>query len=365
MDWKVSKQTVELKTHNNADSLDVIKAGPYQLVSGKGNYQNGEVIIVIPEKSLLSNGEMILAFEKYLSGTKKNRVKSVQLRGEVSQGITWPLGELETAFGARISDLILAAPIGEDISELMGITKYEPPIPAALAGEVTPVPDLIRIAKHDVNQFGIYRDEFDPEETVLVTEKIHGTQINYTLSVKEIDPAGAESFGLMREWEVIEVVASKGLLARGLALKDNPGNLYWQAAKNSKLREAAQEVADAFNVDTVTIIGEVVPSQKGYTYGFTKPEVLVFAVIAAGGYLTREDVPELSWVPLLYEGPFKDANVYELAKGKETVSGKELHIREGAVVTPFVMRRAEDGEWLKTKVINPAYSKKESGDELS
>ena len=51
------------------------------------------------------------------------------------------------------------------------------------------------------------------------------------------------------------------------------------------------------------------------------------------------------------------------ARAKKQVSGQALHIREGVVVRPHLDRRAEDGEWLKLKVINPAY--KETGEEFN
>ena len=69
------------------------------------------------------------------------------------------------------------------------------------------------------------------------------------------------------------------------------------------------------------------------------------------------------WVPIVYIGRFGDADLKSLCKGNEMVSGKELHIREGVVVRPVVMRFAEDGTRLFLKVINPAY--KETGEEFN
>jgi len=45
------------------------------------------------------------------------------------------------------------------------------------------------------------------------------------------------------------------------------------------------------------------------------------------------------------------------------VSGKQLHIREGVVVRPYVDRRASDGRRLALKLINPKY--KETGEEIN
>lgn len=365
MDWKVSKEVAEVFEHPNADALEIVRLGSYQLVSGKGNYKTGDVVIIVPEKSVLSNGTMLKEYEKYLTGPKKDRVKSIQLRGEVSQGITWPLNKLEEAFGERISDLVNAHPESEDISELLGIVKYEPIIPANLAGVQAKIPYGVVVKKHDVLQYGAFSNEFDPEERVIITEKLHGTQLNYTLSRKYSDVEGG--------FEFIEVVASKGVVNNGLCLKEDVGNTYWQAVKNDALIEKAKYLLDHYEGDneaTVTIHGEVVPVQGGYNYGFTKPTVRVFNVVITNSNESYElqgsEVGTVvSWVPVLYDGPLKDVDVYELSKGKEQVSGRELHIKEGIVIQPYIPRCTSKGDKLKVKVINPKYASKENGEELS
>ena len=47
---------------------------------------------------------------------------------------------------------------------------------------------------------------------------------------------------------------------------------------------------------------------------------------------------ELPLVPRLYEGPYDIERVLELATGRETVSGRELHLREGVVIRPATER---------------------------
>ena len=94
MDWKVSKEVVEVFEHPNADRLEVLRVGEVQMVSGKGNYKSGDVVLVIPAKSIIPPGPILDEYEKYLVGKDKNRVKEVRLRGEYSEAITWPLSKL-------------------------------------------------------------------------------------------------------------------------------------------------------------------------------------------------------------------------------------------------------------------------------
>jgi hypothetical protein len=50
---------------------------------------------------------------------------------------------------------------------------------------------------------------------------------------------------------------------------------------------------------------------------------------------------------------------------RETVSGKEIHISEGGVVTPFQPRFSKDRFDLQLKIISKAYAKVEDEDAIS
>ena len=150
-----------------------------------------------------------------------------------------------------------------------------------------------------------------------------------------------------------------------LTLKESASNVYWQAARNTGLFEQADA---AFPKGELQIFGEVVPVQKGFNYGQLKPTVFIIKVIHEGLRLPRHEWPQ--WfndhaVPVLYEGPFEEMALRNLRGGMETVSGKELHIREGIVVTPFNPLFAADGSDLGVKLISDAYVKKETGEEYS
>lgn len=350
MDWKVSKEVVEVKPHANADSLEVLKVGQLQLVAGKGNYKSGDVVVVIPEKSVIPPGPILDAFGKYLVGPEKNRVKGIRLRGEPSEAITWPVDDLDDAVVGEGDayewnrTAAQEATFGEDISAHLGIAKYEPPIPDEMRGQVVKldVPSNALI-KHDCYQFAAYADQFSPEDQVVVTEKIHGSQLNYVLHDGE------------------ESVSSKGIMGRDLRIKEAPNNVYWRAVRHSGLRELAQEITTSPGPSVVQMVGEVVPVQKGFDYGLSGDEkaALIFELVLDGVPVPFDDLPpEIRdlWVPILYRGPLKDADLPRLAKGRETVSGEERHIREGVVVSPAdPTKRAEDGTRLRLKILNPKY----------
>jgi RNA ligase (TIGR02306 family) len=370
--WKVSKEIVEVLPHLNSDNLEIVRAGEYQLVSRKETYQNGDTIIVVPYGSVLTNGAMIQEFGKYLSGSKKDRVKSTVMRGELSQGITWPTDKetLVNTFGDRIADLVEAAHMGEDISDLLGITKYEAPVPASLRGQAAGIRLVGKkydinhdIYRHDAYPWGAFSSQFDPNENVMVTEKVHGSLVSYTAVFED---------GELTE----EVVTSKGQLKKGLQWKDDGEIAYWKAVKNSNFRGLAHQLlSERLQTDNaiITFTAEVVPAQKGFSYGFSveNPMALIFDVEVDGTHVSINQVTgeiREMWVPVLYQGPLKDVDLYKFVKGKpkEQVSGKELHISEGCVVTPETPRNSTKGGFnLHLKLISEAYSKQETGEEVT
>jgi RNA ligase (TIGR02306 family) len=232
-------------------------------------------------------------------------------------------------------------PLNTDLSEALGITKYEPPIPMHMAGEVTPV-TVAQWRQHDVEPMGIYAEEFQEGEPVVVTEKIHGSQV--------VIYAGSDG---------TEIITSKGLSAKGLALKASDTNVYWRAVRNEVLFERFRHLFPGCDVQA---FGEVVPVQKGFGYGAEAPTVRLFRLLVEGRELSQAEVPEglrAVWVPTLFVGPFNRAEITRLAQGKEQVSGHEWHIREGVVVSPAIPRPASRGFALYLKVINPKFKDSE------
>jgi RNA ligase (TIGR02306 family) len=359
--WKISKEKIEVFTHPNAELLVLGKVGSYQVVVQKGLYNDGDEVIFAPEKSVLT-GEIKSEFEKYLAGPDKDRVKAVRLRGEISSGIIIPK-ELVKNFET--------IEVGQDISSELGIHKYEPPIPTQLAGKVKSF-SMPFVGSHDCEHVGVYVNDLIDGERVVISEKLHGSQF-----ILAHDIVSNET-----------IVSSKGLLKNGLTIEVSDENTYWIAAKNDEL---VNKICKNFTDGVVQVFGEVIPVQGGYSYGQTKPTARIFDIRLNGESIPYDMVPEdfkSLWVPIVFDGQLtldkKEVVIYsdpergihktkndyllpksivDLCKGNELVSGKEVHIREGVVLRPYVDRNAKDGTKLRLKIINPAY--KETGEEIN
>lgn len=351
---RVTAEVLTVHEHPNADALELAQVGLYRAVVAKGAYRTGEAALYIPEQAVLPAGLIEeLGLTGRLAGGAANRVKAVRLRGELSQGIVCRPRALAGV------DLMRAAKEGTDFAELLGVTKWVPPVPPTMNGEVESAPELLPWV--DIENIRRYPDVFAPGEPVVLTEKLHGSAclVTYVADADRVH------------------VSSKGFGSRSLALKEDPRNLYWRAVRAHRVAEAAARLAGRLGARRVGLFGEVYGAGvQDLTYGADgrRDDALgyaVFDVCAEIDGTVRWLDPaellagELPLVPRLYEGPFDIDRVLEWATGRETVSGRGLHLREGVVVRPAVERHSPvTGGRAIAKAVSPAYLTRKGGTEF-
>lgn len=354
---RVTAERLTIHTHPNADALELAQVGLYRAVVAKGQYQDGDWAVYIPEQAVLPAGLIDeLGLTGRLAGADKNRVKAIRLRGELSQGIVCrPRAVAGTDLAAAHAD-------ARDFAADLGIVKWVPPIPVHMSGDVVAAPDLLPWI--DIENIKRYPGLFAAGEQVVATEKIHGTACLYTLT-----PDG-------------DFVSSKGFGAKGLALARSERNLYWRAVLGHRVPEAAAKLAAIFGAERVGIFGEVYGQgvqdlPYGAKGGAELPGYAVFDVSfsdASGAlrWVDAEELPDvlgglsvrLPVVPRLYAGPYDEAALVALAEGRETVSGTAAHLREGLVVRPARERRSDvTGTRAVGKLVSDGYLTRKGGTE--
>ncbi|MEU1275403.1 RNA ligase (ATP) [Streptomyces sp. NPDC005799] len=349
---RVTAEVLTVHEHPNADALELAQVGLYRAVVAKGAYRTGEAAVYIPEQAVLPTALIEeLGLTGRLAGPASDRVKAVRLRGELSQGIVCRPKALADV------DLARAAVEGTDFAETLGITKWVPPIPPTMSGEVESAPDLLPWV--DIENLQRFPDIFTPGEDVVLTEKLHGSACLLTY----LADAGRVH------------VSSKGFGAKSLALKEDPRNLYWRAVRGHAVAEAAARLAERLGARRVGIFGEVYGAGvQDLAYGADgRRESLGYAVFDVSAeidgtvrWLDAAELlgGELPLVPRLHEGPYDIDRVLEIASGRETVSGRGLHLREGVVVRPTVERYSPvTGGRAIAKAVSPAYLTRKGGTE--
>jgi len=349
---RVTAEVLTIHEHPNADALELAQVGLYRAVVAKGAYRTGDAALYIPEQSVLPAGLIEeLGLTGRLAGGNADRVKAVRLRGELSQGIVCRPRALADV------DLARAALDGTDFAERLGITKWVPPIPPTMNGEVESAPDLLPWV--DIENIQRFPDIFAAGEDVVLTEKLHGSACLLTYLADE---------------DRVHV-SSKGFGAKSLALKEDPRNLYWRAVHGHGVAPAAARLAERLGARRVGVFGEVYGAGvQDLTYGADgRRETLGYAVFDVSAeidgtvrWLDAAELlgGELPLVPRLYEGPYDIERVLGIASGRETVSGRELHLREGVVIRPAAERYSPvTGGRAIAKAVSAAYLTRKGGTE--
>jgi hypothetical protein len=336
------------------------------VVAKRDNFKVGDKVIYIEVDSVVPDRP-----EFEFLRDRKFRVRTIKLRGEISQGLILPLIDKKGTYS-----------IGDDVTEELGITKY-----------LTPS-EKEEIKKVEVNQnrltkfmkrYSWYRRLFlsrtqkegfpywvsktDEEriqnipkvlqqfadKEVYVTEKIDYQSGTWT---GKMVPNTLPIIGKFLPKKYQFVVCSRNLTT------NDRNSLYWKIAEKYKLEQILRENP------TLTIQGEQGDTKvQGNKYGITEPTMWVFNIIdhERNYHYNFEEILgfcikyNLQPVPLLYHFTLKTCypklseigttvqELVEFSKGKSVVNSKVE--REGVVI-----RCIENGhKLLSFKVINPDF----------
>ena len=161
---------VDIQPIPGADAIVVATVKGWKVVVKVNEYKVGDLAVYYEIDSFLPIRPQFEFLRKSsykrMGSSEGFRLKTIRLRGQISQGLLTPIPE-------GISN----PREGDDLTEALDIVKYEPPIPAQLAGKIKgtfpsfiPKTDEIRIQNFE-SEVG-----FSPVgERAYVTEKLDGT----------------------------------------------------------------------------------------------------------------------------------------------------------------------------------------------
>ncbi len=377
------KEIRGIEPHPNADAIEFALVDGYRSIVSKGQYHAGDLVVYLPESSILPDWMLINmnlwdeeSKKGKLSGKNGNRVKAIRLRGEISQGICYPVVDWKIAVSQNVdpTGYLQITPetvsLGENLAEKLGIEKWEPEIPVHMSGEVANAGRRFTI-HFDVENWKSFPDVLVDGEEVIFTEKIHGTLTG--VSILPLKDARVDGFG--KHGNIL--LFSKGNGANGIVFKNNEKNKDNLYVKSTRKLIERIDALDFRNEDyPIILIGETFgPKVQDLTYG---KEIGLRLFAMAEGY--RDDNQhfvdydvlvetakklEAELVPLLYRGPFSVDVMRQYTSGKTTLGAD--HIREGIVMIPAVERidyRMSTGR-VALKSVSDAYIGRKGGTEYN
>jgi len=318
----------EVQPIEGADSIEKVRVNDWWCVAKKGEFTVDAPCVYFEIDSLLPSSNP--AFEFLAKGTKEKkmnidgveyvgyRLKTIRLRGQISQGLALPLEILQDKIYSTTGDPCSYLKVGDDISKTLGIVKYEPPIPAELAGKMKGnFPSFIPMTDEErVQNLGDIV-EANKGNIFYVTEKLDGT--SFTAYIKD---------GVF------------GVCSRNIDLLESEGNTHWKIARIYGLEEKLR--ADGRNLAIQgEVVGEGIQANPLRLLGWG---LFVFGVydISLGKYLDFADfisfcsANDLQTVPILHDALTLDNTVtglLEMAEGKSVLNDETE--REGIVFRPL------------------------------
>jgi RNA ligase (TIGR02306 family) len=313
-----------------ADAIECLTILGWKVVAKKGEFKVGdlccylEIDSIVPDKS---------EFE-FL---RKNhfRIKTIKLKGQISQGICFPLSILYP------SNTIVAGTLeeGQDVTERLGITKYEIQIPAQLAGIVKgPFPEFMFKSDEERIQTCPQLLEKHQGKKFYVSEKCDGSSFSCFLNNNEF-----------------------GVCSRNLELKETEGNSYWKVARELDIESKLKLYGYNLGLQG-ELIGMGVQSNKYKLSGLQLKLFNIFDIdkrqyLCYTEFIKLAKILGLDTVPIINEDYLLPKTVDELveySKGKSLLNKDTF--REGIVLRPLVEEYSEDlRSRLSFKAINPDF----------
>lgn len=327
----------EIRPIEGADAIECAVVGGWTVVVKRGEFKAGDSAVYFEIDSFiptdiapfLSKGRE----PKEYMGIRGERLRTVKLRKQLSQGLLIPYTNFPQVVDAYHRTRIITADDDGafDVTKLLGIVKYEPPVPAQLAGLVkgnwpslVPKTDEPRIQNlsRSYSQLTQYTYE--------LTEKLEGISLTTGMVDNEF------------------IVCS-----RNINLKESEDNSYWKIVRKLGIEEKMQQ----HNLNNLVIQGELIgPGIQGNIYNRAELELYVFSIydVTAGKYLNPKqrrqlvELLELDHVPVLDENFVISTDMQQLINSADGDSQLFKTKREGLV---FKRNDADD----HFKVISNAY----------
>jgi RNA ligase (TIGR02306 family) len=216
------RKITNLTPIEGADKIELATIDAWKVVVAKDvNHKVGDMVIYCEIDSFLPIKEEFEFLRK--SSYKKMgdqegfRLKTIKLRGQVSQGLILPISVLNP----EGTNIYVDPFEGLDVTDMLGIIKYEPPIPADLAGKVKGLfPSFIHKTDEEriqnlSSEYETYKEKNKEDVKFYVTEKLDGSSATFYIND-----------GVF------------GVCSRNLELLETEGNSFWKVARELKLEES-------------------------------------------------------------------------------------------------------------------------------
>ena len=360
-------KVTEIKAIDGADNIELAVVGGWNAIVKKGAQTAGEHVVIMTTDAVVPlEISDAIGVTGYLR--KGQRVRTVKLRGVYSECLIVSLDSLPQMKKQYTSGIGYFWEEGDDLMDLLGIFKYEPPVKQIQLASGKSI-------KYRSNpHFAVYYKfpnlknvpgMFTKEDIVQITRKLHGTNARYGIVKKaklSFMDRVKKFFRLADKLVGYEYVYGSHNVEKGSDSQGFYSTDVWRTIADkydikNKLRKHALHLLDCNELGSgIVIYGEIYGAgiQKNYDYGLPDIEFAGFDVVVSGKYdsvvmadwmLSQLDLPI---VDTLYVGNWSQEVQDQFVFNNYIEGTKVPH--EGIVI------KHVSGERNRiAKVINPDY----------
>jgi len=317
-----------------ADRIEIAQVLGWQVVVKKDEFKVGDKVIYLEVDSVLPDKKWSEFLKDKNRPDKPIRLKTIRLRGQISQGLVVPLSIVHE-HGYHVNEEFVEYQVGFDWTERLGIVKYEPPVPASYGG------NILRARPSYVPK----TDELRVQSFPSIIDEMQGKLVYF--STKVDDSSGTFSW----------FEGQADVCSRNWSIGEDDTNIFWRIAKKHSIIEKL-ELMKHFAIQ-----GEVAgPGIQKNPLKLNELQFFAFNVLDIHGrrYLDCDeflafcrdlDIPTVPDIVTNLEFTWNLEELLELAKG--TYAGTD-NPREGIVIRTMEEQRSEalDGGRASFKVIN-------------
>ena len=282
-----------------ADAIEVATVGGWKVVVKKGEFTPGQLAVYLEIDSWVpsSIGSFLTKpghFPKIYEGVEGEKLRTIKLRGQLSQGLLLPMSVMTD--NGVIAQVLKE---DEDVSQALGILKYEAPISAQLAGL-------------DRGNFPSGIPKTDQERIQNLSKELQ-TWIDYEFSwevTEKLDGSSCTMY-LDRDGEF-------HVCSRNLDLKRDENNSFWKMAIDSNV----EEMMKSYDLFGCAIQGELIGEGiQGNPYKIKGQQFFVFDLYVSrlGEYMSPADCLMYCQFLVLKHVPIISPNM--ILSNLETVDG--------------------------------------------
>ena len=315
------KKISKIYPHTNADKLELaqVEGMTYQFAISKNQYKVGDEVVYFPIDSILPQ-EFIQQqnIANFLTGAERNRVKTVKLRGEISQGYV--------ASVESVKNYLKTDELPDDLTVAVGVIKYIAPEILTSSGNLVGKPEMVYY--YDIEGCDRYPEIVEQlmDIPVVISEKIEGSN----------------------HWTLIKHNGEVHVGQHSYAIENLPDceeHTFWKIARKEGIIDLAKEIQTKwFPNQNIIVRSEAIgPKIQSNYYGLKEYTLKIFDVDIDGKAMSFKDIDSLlqkyydKFVPIIAQNVtlrqwLNGRTVQQAANGKSALVDR---IREGIVIKPM------------------------------